>query len=139
MRRMMLATLCGASVLLADGSALFEKHCASCHDRFHSVETLTRNFMQEENKLLNLKAPALNQIRFRLKTRVGDPEGDPEFRQMEVVDFVSSYVFEPDRGKSICLPEVLKHFETMESLEGKVSAEDVETIANWIYESEDGE
>ncbi len=131
------AFLAGASTLMADGSALFTKHCESCHERYYDMSLLGKNYMESNNTLLNLKAPTLNQIRFRVKQRVGDPSGDAEFHRIEVVDFISAYVMEPDREKSVCLPEVMHYFETMKSLKGKISAEDLDEVANWIYDEEE--
>ncbi|MBN2894339.1 MAG: hypothetical protein JXK05_00410 [Campylobacterales bacterium] len=121
-------------MLFGDGGALFEKHCTSCHVRHVDFTTLAKNFMESNNTLLNLKAPALNQIRFRVMQRVGDPEGDAEFHRIEVTGFISDYVLNPDRDKSVCMPEVMRFFETMESLKGKIGEEELQSIAEWIYE-----
>jgi hypothetical protein len=53
-----------------------------------------------------------------------------------VVEFVKEYVITPDRGKSVCMDEVMGSFETMPSLEGKVSEEELEAVAEWIYNSD---
>ncbi len=124
-------------VLLGEGSALFEKHCASCHVRHVDFTMLAKNFMESNNTLLNLKAPTLNQIRFRVMSRVGDPEGDAEFHRIEVTGFISDYVLNPDRDKSVCMPEVMQFFETMESLKGKITDVELHSIADWIYEGEE--
>ncbi len=137
MSRTLPGVLLGTAVLMADGSALFSKHCESCHARYFDMEQLSKNYMESNNTLLNLKAPTLNQIRFRVKQRVGDPSGDAEFHRIEVVDFISGYVMEPDREKSVCLPEVMHYFETMKSLKGKISARDLDEVANWIYDEEE--
>lgn len=126
------AALFGASA----GEAVFERDCTACHERFIPVKTLTENFMKRENRLLNLKAPTVNQLAFRIKQRVGDPSGDREFHLMEVVEYIKDYLYYPDKQKSVCLEEVIRHFETKESMLGKISEEDLEAVAEWIYYSD---
>ena len=119
-----------------EGKALFEKHCASCHVPFIPMLTLKENFLDHNNTLLNLKAPTLNQLSYRLKQRIGDPKGDEELHRMEVTAFMSDYVYHPDKDKSVCLDEVMAHFKTMPSLKGKVSEEALESIGEYLYDFE---
>jgi putative hemolysin len=123
--------------LLADGEAVYEKQCASCHQRYVAVDILMKNFLESNNTLLHLKAPTLNQLSFRLKQMIGDAKGDAEFHKMEVTDFIQSYVMQPDRELSVCLPEVMKHFTTMPSLEGNITAQDLTSVAEWIYDKKE--
>lgn len=118
------------------GEAIYVQHCAACHQRYVDKEILAKNFMEMNNTLLDLKAPTVNQLAFRLKQRIGDPEGDREFHLMEVVEFVKDYVFFPDKQKSVCLPEVIRNFDTMPSMKGEISEEELETVTEWIYYSD---
>jgi transcriptional regulator NrdR family protein len=118
------------------GEAVFERDCAVCHERFIPMETLAENFMKQENRLLNLKAPTVNQLAFRIKDRIGDPSGDEEFHLMEVVEYIKDYLYYPDKQKSVCLEDVIRHFDTKESMLGKVNEADLEAVAEWIYYSD---
>jgi len=118
-----------------DGKELFAKHCASCHIPFVPMLKLKENFLKQ-NKPLKLKAPALNQLSYRLKQRIGDPKGDEDLHRMEVTAFMSDYVYNPDKDKSVCLEEVLSQFKTMPSLKGKVSEEELEVIGEYLYDFE---
>jgi len=134
-RRVFLFLVCSVPLLAETaGEAVYQRDCAACHERFVPTELLLRNFFEEENRLLRLKAPTINQIAFRLKQQIGDPDGDVEFQLMEVVEFVKDYVYEPDRQKSVCVPAVLERFETMPGMRGKISEADLEAAAAWIYE-----
>ncbi|MBA1419508.1 MAG: DUF255 domain-containing protein [Epsilonproteobacteria bacterium] len=119
-----------------DGKVLFTKHCASCHTPFIPMLKLKENFLDHNNSLLKLKAPTLNQLSYRLKQRIGDPKGDEELHRMEVSAFMSDYVYNPDKDKSVCLEEVLSQFKTMPSLKGKVSEEELESIGEYLYDFE---
>ena len=127
---MMLLTLL---LCAKDGKALFAKHCLPCHQLFAPMSKLKKNF-DHNNTILNLKAPTLNQLSYRLKKRIGDPKGDKEMHRMEVTAFMSDYVNDPDKQKSVCLEEVIKHFDTMPSLKGKVTEDELEEIGVYLYD-----
>ncbi len=136
MRLIIVGILLFSVVLCAnEGKVLFEKKCASCHTPYIPISKLKENF-EHNNTILHLKAPTLNQLSYRLKKRIGDPTGDEEIHRMEVGAFVSDYVLHPDRDKSVCLDEVLQSFETMPSLKGKVTEEELEEIATYLYDFE---
>lgn len=131
--KLLLGAFVLSASLLADGKAVYEQKCAQCHAYYIPVSELMENFMQTQNKNLSLKGPTINQLNFRLKQMIGEPEGDMEFHKMEVVEFIKDYVYYPDKQKSVCLEEILASFETMETMEGKISQEDLEAVAEWIY------
>jgi len=117
-----------------EGKVLFEKHCISCHEPFIAMSKLKENFLDHNNTLLKLKAPTLNQLSYRLKQRTGDPKGDNDIHRMEVTAFMSDYVYYPDKDKSVCLDDVMQHFQTMPSLKGKVSEDELEEIGTYLYD-----
>lgn len=120
----------------SEGEEVYQKKCASCHEAFIPMEKLMENFMESDNTLLNLKAPTLNQISFRLKQQIGDPKGDEDMHRMEVNAFISDYLNNPDPQKSVCLPDVIKHFETMPSMKGQLSADEIDAVSEFLYEYE---
>jgi len=132
----MVATLLLISMCLQanEGKDLFEKYCTSCHTPFIPMAILKENFLDKNNTLLKLKAPTLNQLSYRLKQRIGDPKGDEDMHRMEVNAFMSDYVIHPDKDKSVCLEDVIKHFDTMPSLKGKVSEDELEEIGTYLYD-----
>ena len=133
--RIALAMLIYLNTLFAmEGKEVYEKKCASCHQGYISMSKLKENFQDYNNTLLNLTAPTLNQLSYRLKKNIGDPKGDNEIHRMEVAAFISEYVLHPDRQKSLCLDEVMQSFQTMPSLEGKVSEEELEAVSTYIYD-----
>ncbi len=119
-----------------EGEEVYKTKCASCHTDFVSVEKLMENFMEKNNTLLNLKAPTLNQLSFRLKQQIGDPKDDEDIHRMEVGAFISDYLQNPDKQKSVCMPEVIKHFKTMPSMKGQLSEDEVEAVSEFLYDYE---
>jgi thioredoxin-related protein len=130
----MMVSMILSGLVANEGKGLFEKHCASCHTPFIPMEKLKENFLDHNNTLLHLKAPTLNQLSYRLKQRIGDPKGDKDIHRMEVIAFMSDYVLHPDRQKSVCLEEVMQNFETMLSLQGKVTQEELDKIGEYLYD-----
>ena len=117
-----------------EGEEVFKAKCASCHSEFFSIEKLTENFMESGNKLLNLKAPTLNQLSFRLKQQIGDPKGDEDMHRMEVGAFIADYLIKPDKQKSVCMDDVIKYFDTMPSMKGQIDEEEIEVVSEYIYD-----
>ena len=120
-------------LLSANGETIYKNKCAHCHVQFIPMGVLKENFAEYNNTKLKLKAPTLNQLSFRLKQKIGDPKGDAEFHLMEVVEFIKTYVMEPDKEKSVCMDEVQAAFETMPSLKGQIGLEALEEVARYIY------
>ena len=136
MKLLLLTLLTVSSLFSMEGKEVYQKKCASCHESFIPMEKLMENFMEKNNTLLNLKAPTLNQISFRLKQQIGDPKGDEDMHRMEVGAFVSDYLKYPDKQKSVCLPDVLKYFETMPSMKDQLSKDEIEAVSEFLYEYE---
>ncbi len=133
--RIALAMLLYLNALYAmEGKEVYEKKCASCHQGYISMSKLKENFQDYNNTLLKLTAPTLNQLSYRLKKSIGDPKGDNDIHRMEVAAFISEYVLHPDRQKSLCLEDVMQSFQTMPSLEGKVSEDELEAVSTYIYD-----
>jgi thioredoxin-related protein len=134
MKMIGLVIILSALGIANEGKVLFEKHCISCHQVFIPMSKLKENFLDHNNTLLNLNAPTLNQLSYRLKQQVGDRHGDEDLHRMEVTAFMSDYVFHPDKDKSVCLDDVMQHFKTMPSLKGKVSEDALEEIGTYLYD-----
>lgn len=128
--------LCAGALFGSEGQEVYEKKCLSCHEGFIPMSKLKENFLDQNNTLLKLTAPTLNQLSYRLKQRIGDPKGDNDMHRMEVTAFISDYVINPDRDKSVCLEDVMQHFKTMPSLKGKISESELEEVSTYIYDAQ---
>lgn len=141
MRPILSSILLCSSLLLAQGDKedstgeeVYKKKCASCHQLYVSPSKLINNFMEHNNTVLKLTAPTVNQMVFRLKNRIGDPKGDEDMHRMEIDSFIADYLMNPDKSKSVCLPKVLKHFETMPSMKGKITVDEIEAVSSFLYD-----
>ena len=114
------------------GEKVFENKCSQCHVKSMPMQTLLKNFLEEDNKLLNLKAPTGNQISYRLKSQIGSKD-DIEFQIEEDIDFVKDYIVNPNKDNTICLNGVVKYFDAMPSMKGKISEEEIEDVTFFLY------
>ncbi len=123
-----------ACLFANEGEKVYQTKCASCHEAYIPMTKLMENFVEKENKLLKLKAPTLNQLSYRLKQQIGDPKGDEEIHRMEVSAFISAYLNNPDKQKTVCLRDVIQYFDTMPSMKGQISEEELESVSEYIYD-----
>lgn len=109
-----------------EGKEIFEKKCSSCHTGYVSFDLLKENFFEKDNKLLNLKAPTENMLAYAIMDspkKIGDPS-DIEMQQIEIEEFLKSYLEKPDRFNSICDEHLLKYYEKKPSMKDELSDED---------------
>ena len=128
-----LSTLFSISLYADRGEDVYTNICSKCHQLYVPLEELSKNF-EAGNKILNLKAPTISQISYRMKQKIGDPRSDEDIQRMEVSAFIADYIIYPDKQKSVLHPNVGKHFETMPSLKGKLSTDDIEAISGFVYD-----
>lgn len=127
-------SLCMVFLFGTEGKVVYEQKCASCHEGYIPMGKLSENFLEKNNEMLKLKAPTMNQLSFRLKQQIGDPKGDSEIHRMEVEAFISDYLINPDKEKTFCMDEVIKHFDTMPSMKGKITEEEMSAVSEFIYD-----
>jgi len=128
----MMILLLGSSLLAMSGAEVFQKKCASCHDYYIPQSMLNRNY-QADNQELNLTAPTLTELSFRLKDQVGDRKADAQGQKFEIEAFLETFLKNPAaRQKSILPRHVRKQFGTMPPVD--VSEDEIELLADFIYE-----
>lgn len=106
-----------ASLIRAAPTAeeLIETNCASCH-----LLTLPNPQM-----MTTFKAPAMDAVLFHLKAAMKDDE-------KKMKEFIIDYTQNPVVSKSVCESNKVQKFGVMPSLKGKVSPENLSTIADYM-------
>lgn len=115
-----------------EGKVLFQKKCSSCHKEYISFEKLKENFFERNNTLLQLKTPTENMLAWAImkgSKRVGDPN-DSEMRQIEIEEYLKSYLSNPDLNDSICDSHILKYYKKKEPMQ--ISEEEAELLAQYF-------
>lgn len=123
--------------LIADykeGKEIFQNKCSSCHENYIDINIIKENFFDKNNKLLNLKAPTVNMLAYEIidsSKKIGD-ETDPEMREIEIQNFLKSYLENPDRFNSICDEHILKYYDNKKSM--KLSDDEYNNLAIFFME-----
>ncbi|MFT7879709.1 MAG: DUF255 domain-containing protein [Sulfurimonas sp.] len=133
MKKLMIWTGALLSLFASEGAELFERHCASCHTHYLPMSRVIAN-AEQNNTLLHLKAPTLNQLSFGVRLNVGDRKADEESQRMEVEEFIASYIASPQREKSV-LPRELTHFyPEMPPMKNLLDEDEIEALSSYIFE-----
>jgi hypothetical protein len=64
---------------------------------------------------------------------IGEKE-DPQMQQVEIEEFIKSYLANPDLNNSICDDHVSKYYVKKEKVDYKLSSEDVSSLAIYFME-----
>ncbi|HIP41405.1 MAG TPA: cytochrome c [Campylobacterales bacterium] len=102
----------------SNGKALVKANCASCH-------TLD---MPSPESIPTFKAPAMEAVLFHVKDAMNNDN-------KKAKEFIIEYAQNPLLSKSVCESNKVEKFGLMPSLKGKVSAEDLATIAGYLIET----
>ncbi|MEA3372166.1 MAG: cytochrome c [Campylobacterota bacterium] len=97
------------------GEELFKAKCAVCH-----MTTPPTDFSK-------LVAPPVFGVMRHVKMQY--PNKD------EAVKFIKEYTLDPQVGKAVCMPQKIKRFGLMPSQKGKVTPEELERIAVWMFDN----
>ncbi len=119
-----------------EGEIVFKSKCSSCHIDYISMNTIKENFFEKNNKLLNLKAPTANMIAYAIMEspkKIGD-SSDVEMQEIEIENYLKSYLENPDRFNSICDEHILPFYETKLSMKGLLSDDDYKNLAIYFME-----
>jgi len=121
MKKQNFLLIAGTTLLLTgtlyaqDGAVLFEAKCAACHQTSRPSDMST------------LVAPPVMGVMRHVKMKYTTKE--------DAVTFIADYALNPEESKAVCMPQKIKRFGLMPSQKGKVSKEELHTIAAWMYEN----
>lgn len=115
----------------AEGYAVYQKHCASCHVEMMEKKEVIRT-------LHTLKAPPMVEVSHRLKENVIISDDDDDVKRRVIVAFVKDYIENPDIQYSMCHPMAIEKFGIMPSLKGKLSEKERQSVAEWVYDRYEG-
>ena len=111
-----------------DGEKVFEKVCASCH-----IKMITK---EETKKIFDtVKAPPMVEVSNQLKNNIKIVDDiDDDIHRAVVIAFIKDYVIYPHMDKAMCEAMALEKFDLMPSLKGKLSEEELNAVAAWVYD-----
>ena len=111
-----------------DGEKVFERVCASCH-----IKMITK---EETKKIFDtVKAPPMVEVSNQLKNNIKIVDDiDDDIHRAVVIAFIKDYVIYPHMDKAMCEAMALEKFDLMPSLKGKMSEEELNAVAAWVYD-----
>ncbi len=111
-----------------DGEKVFEKVCASCHIKMITADETKKVFK-------TLKAPPMVEVSGHLKNNIKIVDDiDDDIHRAVVIAFIKDYVIYPHMDKAMCEAMALERFDLMPSLKGKMSEEELNAVAAWVYD-----
>ena len=111
-----------------DGEQVFDQNCASCH-----IKMITKTELKKIFK--TVKAPPMIEVSNQLKNNIKIVEDiDDEIHRAVTIAFIKDYVMYPDLDKSMCEAMALEKFDLMPSQKGKLSEEELNAVAAWVYD-----
>ncbi len=115
-----------------EGEKVFAQKCAVCHKHYYIPQSkLERNY-RNYNMDLNLNAPTLTELSFRLKDQVGDRTLDAEGQKFEIEEYLTKFLQNPSAFPTILPKKVKELFGTMPPV--PVTEEEVEALADFMYD-----
>jgi len=128
MNKLLLATLLLGSTLLAtDGYEVYKKNCMSCHVEMMKKSEVLKNMSK-------MKAPPMVEVSARLKENIKTTDEEDDVDRYLFILFVKDYIINPNLDNSMCHAGALDKFGTMPSLKGKITKEQTQAVAEWLYD-----
>jgi len=103
-----------------DGEKLLKQKCSSCHN----IDMPPKTY---ENEV----APPMMAVAFHVPDFI--QTNDESSKIPKAIDFVKDYVINPSAKKSLCDKKSLKAYGVMPSQKGKVSEDELEAIATYMF------
>lgn len=104
-----------------NGKKLLKQKCSSCHN----IDMPPKTY---ENEV----APPMMAVAFHVPDFI--QTNDESSRIPKAIDFVKDYVINPSVEKSLCDKKSLESYGVMPSQKGKVSEDELEAIATYMFE-----
>lgn len=111
-KTLFLLSLASTMIFASTGAELTKTNCASCH----MLTTPTPDMIPD------MKAPAMDAVMFHVNLVLQNKK--------EIKAFIVDYAINPKASKSVCESNKVQSFGVMPSLKGKVSEQDLGTIAD---------
>jgi len=128
MKKLLLSSILLASSLFAvDGYEVYKKNCQTCH-----VEVMDKSYaLKHFNELV---APPMVEVAGRLKENIKTTDEEDDVDRYLFILFVKDYIVNPNLENSMCNTGAIEKFGTMPSLKGKLSEDEKQAVAEWLYD-----
>jgi len=128
MKKLLLSTalLC-TSLFGVDGYEVYKNNCKKCH-----IESVTKEYALKHFK--EFSAPPMIEVSGRLKENIKTTDEEEDVDRYLFILFVKDYIVNPNLDNSMCNTGAIERFGVMPSLKGKLTEEEKQAVAEWIYD-----
>ena len=128
MKKLLLTPLLiSATLFAADGYEVYNNVCKKCH-----VEVMSEKYALKHLK--ELKAPPMVEVSARLKENIKTTDDEDDVNRYLFILFVKDYIIHPQLDNSMCNTGAIETFGTMPSQKGKITEEEKQAVAEWLYD-----
>lgn len=128
MKKILFTTALLASTLLAvDGYEVYKNNCQKCH-----IEMIKKSELVKY--IDTIVAPPMVEVSGRLKENIQTTDEEEDVNRHLFILFVKDYVVNPNLDNSMCNPGAIEKFGVMPSLKGKLTEDERQAIAEWLYD-----
>lgn len=131
MKVFLVLVMASFSIFGADGYAVYKKQCMQCHVEMMEKQEVLKKFK-------TLKAPPMVEVSNRLKENIILKEEDDTIKRRVIIAFIKDYIENPSIDYSMCHLGAIDQFGIMPSLKGKLSEEERQVVAEWVYDRYNG-
>lgn len=117
----------GYALWAVEGYSVYQKNCMQCHVEMMEKSAVLKN-------LKTLKAPPMVEVSSRLKENIVIKEEDADVKRRVIIAFIKDYIENPSVQYSMCHPMAIERFGIMPTLKGKLSEEERQAVAEWVYD-----
>jgi len=117
------------------GTEIFKDKCVACHMLKPMMDKTKMQAMSKEERMAmkekmmkTMKAPPMSKVSAKIKFELKN-------NKAVFIAFVKDYIVNPNKEKSYCMPMALQKFGVMPAIGKNMSAEELDTIANWLYDN----
>jgi hypothetical protein len=123
----LMSVLAFTQLSAVDGYEVYKSKCSQCHIENISKADVVKNFAK-------MKAPPMVEVANQVKGNIIIGDDDDDVHRHVVKLFIKDYIDNPLLDKSMCNPMALEKFGVMPSQKGKLTADEKEAVAEWIYD-----
>jgi len=120
-------SLLSSALFAVDGYEVYKQNCKSCHIEMISKAEVLKNISK-------MKAPPMVEVSARLKENIKTTDEEDDVDRHLFILFVKDYIVNPNLDFSMCHAGALERFGTMPSLKGKITKEEANAVAIWLYD-----
>lgn len=107
---------------------IFQKKCAMCHS-IHGAET----YEEQKAMVAPYLTLALRSVTIGVDA-IEEPSNKKELRAL-TIDFLKDYMMNPHQDKAFCEEIIFKNYNTMPSLKGFITQEQLDIVIPYVYDN----